>query len=349
MSPDPPATPGCRRFFVFRPTSSQTAGVLLSWANMAQIIAEFCQNHKGDRKLLGEMIAAAHENGADYAKIQTIFSSDLTRRDRFENGITAPDGTVLAIKRPYQPEYDRLHPMDLKLDDYAWFVEECNKVGIKPLTTIFSRHRIDEMVKLGWKEVKVASYDCASLPMIKDLAARFDHLFISTGSTYDWEIARTAEALGKKSFSFLHCITIYPTPLHELHLRRMRWLKQFTPSVGFSDHTSVAQDGSKAAIAALAMGADIIERHFTILPPGETKDGPVSMTPAQLKELSEFAKLPVHERLARARQNIPEFDQMLGQEQRALSHTELLNRDYYRGRFASHVPQWNWEEDSARV
>jgi N,N'-diacetyllegionaminate synthase len=317
---------------------------------MAIIIAEFCQNHKGDRKLLGEMIAAAQANGADYAKIQTIFSADLTKRERFENGVTLPDGTVKTIKRPYQPEYDRLHPMDLTMDDYAWFVEECNRVGIKPLTTIFSRHRAADMAKLGWKDVKVASYDCASLPMIEDLAAHFEHLFISTGSTYDWEIARTAQALKDHSFSFLHCITIYPTPLHELHLRRMNWLRGFTPSVGFSDHTSVAQDGSKAALAALAMGAEIVERHFTILPSSETKDGPVSMNPAQLKELTDFAKLPIHERLARVRQSMPEFDQMLGQEQRPLSPTELLNRDYYRGRFAAHVPLWNWEEgDSTKL
>ncbi len=311
---------------------------------MAQIIVEFCQNHKGDRKLLGEMIAAAKENGADYAKIQTIFSSDLTRRERFETGEVYPDGTMKTIKRPYQPEYERLHPMDLTLDDYAWFVEECNRVGIKPLTTIFARGRIQEMARLGWNEIKVASYDCASVPFLLELKQHFKHLFISTGATHDWEVERTAQELAGHSFSFLHCVTIYPTPLTEMHLRRMQWLRRFTPSVGFSDHSAVAKDGVKAARAALALGADIIERHFTLLPADQTKDGPISITPTELKQLTDFAKLPVHERLQEAKSTIPEFEQMLGQERRSLSHAELLNRDYYRGRFATQQPVWNWDE-----
>lgn len=314
---------------------------------MAILIAEFCQNHKGDRGILKEMIAAAKESGATHAKIQTIFSEDITKRARFEEGKTDPDGTVRAIKRPYQPEYDRLHPMDLTMDDYAWFVEECGRVGITPLTTVFTRGRVKDMAALGWKEVKVASYDCASVPLIRDLKEHFAHIYLSTGSSYDWEIERTAQELGTHSFSFLHCVTIYPTPLSELHLRRMRYLRRFTPSVGFSDHTRVSQDGINGSLAALAMGAEVIERHFTILAEDQTKDGPVSIRPEHMRELATFAALPIHERLAKARRDIPAFDQTLGQEFRALSHTELLNRDYYRGRFATHragVPLWNWQD-----
>ncbi|TAK04872.1 general stress protein [Patescibacteria group bacterium] len=316
---------------------------------MTTLIAEFCQNHKGDRGALREMIAAAHEAGATHAKIQTAFADDLVKRDRFEEGITDEHGVVQVIKRPYGAEYARLRPMDLTMDDYAWFVDECQRVGIRPLTTIFTRGRVKDMVALGWKEVKVASFDGASLPLIRSLAQHFSHLFISTGTCYDWEVERTAQALGIHSFSFLHCVSIYPTPLAEAHLNRMRWLRRFTPSVGFSDHTLVARDGIKASLAALAMGADVIERHFTILPPEETKDGPVSIGPKELKELAAFAKLPIHARHAEARRMIPEFTAMLGSETRPLSHAEMLNRDYYRGRFASRDAQgavvWNWDEN----
>lgn len=315
---------------------------------MAILIAEFCQNHKGGRGLLKEMIVAAKESGATYAKIQTIFSEDLTKRERFEEGKIAPDGSVLAIKRPYQPEFDRLHAMDLTMDDYAWFVEECNRVGIKPLTTVFTRGRIKDMASLGWKDVKVASYDCASIPLIQELKQHFSHLFISTGATHEWEIERTAMELQDHSFSFLHCVTIYPTPLSDLHLHRMHWLQTFTPSVGFSDHTLVSRDGVKASMAALALGAEVIERHFTILPSDQTKDGPVSINPSQLKELADFSLLPICERYNKIKQLIPDFSSVLGQEHRQLTATELLNRDYYRGRFATKTDDnllQNWDKN----
>lgn len=317
---------------------------------MAHLIAEFCQNHKGDRGLLREMICAAEESGATFAKIQTIFSDDLTRRERFETGAVAPDGTVKTIKRPYDVEYARLRALDLSPNDYAWFVEECRRVGIEPLTTIFTRGRVKEMAALGWTSVKVASYDCASLPLIRDLKDHFKNLIISTGATTDREIAATARELTGHTFSFLHCVTIYPTPLHEMHLNRMQWLRRFTPQVGLSEHSLVARDGIKASKAALALGADLIERHFTISPANETKDGPVSITPEQMKELSSFASLPPAERLRAAQEEIPEFEMLLGQERRELSYQELLNRDYYRGRFATHrdgQPLWNWDEGAS--
>ena len=313
---------------------------------MAKIIAELCQNHKGDRALLKDMIQAAAEAGADYAKIQTIRAQDLTFRERFETGLEE-GGVVKAIKRPYQPEYDRLKPMDLSDADHAWFIGECERAGITPLTTVFTRSAVPFLAGLPWKDIKVASYDCASLPLLKDLKAWFEHLIISTGATHDSEIEAAARLLAGHRFSFLHCITIYPTPLDALHLRRMDYLRHFTPSVGFSDHTLVARDGLKASIAAIALGASIIERHFTILAVDQTKDGPVSITPPMLAELSRFARMPVDEVKAHVKKEIPEAPAMLGEERRCLSEAELLNRDYYRGRFASKVGGkvvFNWED-----
>ncbi len=316
---------------------------------MPVIIAECCQNHKGDLSLLKDMIWAARDAGADYVKIQSMLADELAVRPRFEDGVVE-DGVTKVIKRPWQPEYDRLKPMDLDDDAHRWFVEECGRAGIAPLTTSFTRSRVPFLATLPWPAIKVASYDCASLPLLRDLKASFPLLFISTGATTDDEIAQAAALLGDHPFSLLHCVTVYPTPLDQLHLGRMDWLRQFTPSVGFSDHTLVGRDSLKASFAALASGADVIERHYTLLAPDETRDGPVSINAPQLAELVAFARLPREEQRAFAEREIPEFAAMQGESQRPMTHAELLNRDYYRGRFATRTGDgwtYNWEEDDA--
>lgn len=310
------------------------------------IIAEFCQNHKGDREVLKDMIWAAAGAGASFAKVQSMLADDLTYRPRFETGAWQ-DGKQVTIQRPYQPEYERLKPMDMSDADHVWFAEECSRAGIKPLTTIFSRSRIPSIASLGWEAVKIASYDCASLPMLRELKASFEHLFISTGASYDSEIQQAADLLQGSAFSFLHAVTIYPTPLHEFHLRRMQHLRQFTDSVGLSDHSLVARDGIKASLVALSLGANVIERHFTILPADATRDGPVSIDPVQLKQLVDFSLLPNKIQTGIVHLEIPEYEQTLGLESRSLSPAEELNRDYYRGRFASRVGAemvYNWED-----
>jgi sialic acid synthase SpsE len=315
--------------------------------NMAIVIAEFCQNHNGDKHILKEMVWAAAEAGADYAKIQTIYADDLAFREVFESGLT--EGEVQkAIKRPYRPEYERLKRLEIQWSDCEWFIEECRKAKIKPLTTVFTRGSVDGVSRLSWDEVKVASYDCASYPLLDDLKSKFKHLFVSTGATFDKEIEKAAQLLAGTSFTFLHCVTIYPTPLDQLHLGRMEYLRQFTPSVGFSDHTLVERDGIKASAVALHLGADVIERHFTVLPSNQTKDGPVSINPGQLKTLSDLAHTTPEARAEYVASAIGDYEQMVGQSRRQLSHTELLNRAYYRGRFATHRADGsmvnNWEE-----
>lgn len=317
---------------------------------MPTIIAECCQNHNGDLALLKDMIHAAAEAGADYAKIQSMRADDLAHRPRFDTGVVE-DGVQKVIQRPYAPEYERLKPLDLDEDAHHWFIEECRRAGIQPMTTVFSRSRIPFVASLGMKATKVASYDCASLPLLRELAQHFEHLYISTGATYDHEIARSAALLDElgQSFTLLHCVTIYPTPLDEMHLARMDHLRQYTPAVGFSDHSLVARDGIQASIVALMLGADVVERHFTVLGPKDSRDGPVSINPEQLATLVQVAQMTPQERRAYVAEHIPDYGMMMGQPTRELSPAELLNRDYYRGRFASRVNGgwvYNWEEQA---
>lgn len=318
---------------------------------MAKIIVEVCQNHTGDRNILKDMIHAARDNGADIIKGQIIFSDDLTHRPRFDTGEEEDNGVRKTIRRPYADEAARLKALDLAEDDYRFFVEEVARAGAVPMMTVFSRVRIPFAASLPWpgeRMVKVASYDCASIPMIEELADAFDALIVSTGATFDDEIQKTAALLKERSkrFALLHCVTSYPNTLEMANLARMAWLRELTPEVGWSDHTLVARDGIKAAKVALALGADYVERHFTILPADATRDGPVSITQALLKELAAFAKMPRDVQMREIEKEIPDWQIMVGFRRREMTHTEMLNRDYYRGRFASFVDGawiYNWE------
>ncbi len=311
------------------------------------IIAECCQNHNGDRDILKKMIHEAAINGADYVKIQSIQSKDLTNRSRFNLGEINDDGSIKTIKRPYKDEYERLKKLDLSIEDEIWFIDECISAGVSPLTTLFTKGSIEKAKDLGYDAVKIASYDCASFSLLKNIRKHWKKIFVSTGATFDHEIKECSEILSGNDLYFLHCITIYPTPLEKLNMRRLSFLRKFTSKVGFSDHTKVKDTNLLASKIALAMGADVIERHFTILGESETKDGPVSINPSQLKELKNFANLTRYERMEQINLEYPNWPETLGSAKRDLTQEEMLNRDYYRGRFASKVdgvPVYNWEQ-----
>ena len=131
---------------------------------------------------------------------------------------------------------------------------------------------------------------------------------------------------------FLHCVTIYPTPMEELHLDRLSFLRRFSKYVGYSDHSKPKETQLWASKIALALGANCIERHFTILADDQTKDGPVSISPSELKELSKFAKMSRYDMMQEIKNEYPNWEISRGNAHREMSNTEMLNRDYYRGR-----------------
>ena len=315
--------------------------------NRPKIIAELCQNHNGSRDVLKRMVHQAAENGADFVKVQSIRAREVTFRERFEEGEVSPDGVRRSIRRPYAAELERMQRLELTLDDESWFADECLRAGVGSMTTVFTRAGVIDARDAGFEAIKLASYDCASFPLVRDVRNNWAFVVVSTGATYDHEIERAAEILRGGAFALLHCVTIYPTPISELHLRRMNWLRRFSTEVGLSDHTLVEKNGVLASKIALAMGAEWIERHFTVLGASDTKDGPVSITPTLLRELREFADRPRQERMQIVSREYPGWADALGSQQRPLSLEETLNRDYYRGRFASCVAGrhvYNWED-----
>jgi len=315
---------------------------------MTKIIAELCQNHNGDIKVLEEMVHAAAESGAEYAKIQSMLSKDLTHRKRFDEGLIE-GGEIRVKKRPYDAELDRLSKLDLNDDQHHLFLEICSKYKIKPMTTIFNRSRLKFIESLNFDLIKISSFDCASHKMIKEISnSKFKEIIVSTGCTYDHEIKKTSEILKDKDFTLMHCVSIYPTPLTEVHLERINYLRNFSKNVGMSEHSNSDKDGLKISISSLIYDVKYIERHFTILPKDQTKDGIVSLDPKELKLLCDMSKKSKTEISNYISENIKEFDQMKGLKQRELSADELLNRDYYRGRFASFNQEgeaiYNWED-----
>jgi N,N'-diacetyllegionaminate synthase len=284
------------------------------------------------------MIAAASQAGADYAKIQSMLSTkELTFRSRFENGLIEGE-KVKVIKRPFKNELKRLKELDLDNKDHLFFLERCKKYKIKPLTTPFTKSRLDFLSTLKMKSLKISSWDCASHSLIDQICKyNFSKFFISTGATFDREIEKTSKILrkNKKEFCLLHCISIYPTPLAEANLNRLKFLKTISNEVGISDHTNYDKDGAKLSVSAVMLGASVVEKHFTILDKKKTKDGAVSANYAQLNELVKLCKQKKNDLKFYVRKNVPEFNKMLGKMYRELSDIELLNRDYYQGRFTS--------------
>lgn len=313
------------------------------------LIAEFCQNHLGDRVLLKEMVHAAAEAGADVLKIQALYSADLTKRLRFENGSTSPDGRQSIIRRPYKEEFERLSALDLTPDDEQYFVELCHAVGVQAMVTVFTRAAIRRLSEYGFDAVKIASYDCASYPMLREIASMWNKMVISTGSMFPAEVERTFAELNDpgRDLTFLHCVTIYPTPLSMIALGRINFLSRLTGNAGFSDHTKFQHDGLWASKAALAAGATAIERHFTILDADKTKDGPVSIPPSALAELRRFGDSTADEQISEMNESRPEWRGWFGCPPYVPSDDELRNRDYYQGRVATVVNGryiFNWED-----
>ena len=321
---------------------------------MTKFIAELCQNHNGDIEILKEMVDIAAESGASHIKIQHILSKNLVYRPIFETGYSF-EGQIHSVKRPWKSEFDRLLSLELSLATCDKFVDHVLSYGLVPLTTCFARCDIEEISDRGFKQIKVASYDLASYQLLRELSHRFDHIFVSTGASYDSEIKLASKILseGESTFSMLHCVTIYPTSLLDVNLARINWLKQYSCEVGFSDHTLVNTDDVWASKVAIYLGASFVERHFTILESSETRDGLVSVKDKHVKDILSFAALSRSDQLLALEEHCKDWEVMIGKETRNLTHEELLNRDYYRGRFASPIlfgihdqsqMIYNWEE-----
>ncbi len=313
-----------------------------------KIIAELCQNHNGDVGLIKEMVAAAKDSGAYYAKIQTINSSQLTHRKRFDEGLIE-GGKVKTIKRGYSEELERLKGLDITNKEVEIFLESCRDNKIEPMTTIFTRDVVKKTFNQGFKCIKVASFDCNSYPMVEEIIDyKPNLLLVSTGCSYKYEIEKMSKLVKSiKEHGMMHCVSIYPTPIEEANINRISYLKKLVDKVGLSDHSNYEENGLEILKWAVCEGIEYVERHFTVIGKDQTKDGKVSLNPEQLKEATNICSWDSKQKEEFKKQNIDKYTTIMGDANRELSEAELLNRDYYQGRFASKSKNgdiiYNWD------
>lgn len=249
--------------------------------NNVIIIAEAGVNHNGNFDLAKKMVVAAKEAGADYIKFQTavpelVISKSAQMADYQKNNIGSEESQLEMCRK-----------IHLSLSDYEPLKEYCDKIGIKFMSTPFDLKSIDVLIKLDMDYIKIPSGEITNLPYLRKIATLNLPVILSTGMCRLGEIENALdvlekEGLGRNQIILLHCNTEYPTPYVDVNLRAMRTLKDcFGVEVGYSDHTQ----GIEVPIAAVAMGATVIEKHFTLDKNMSGPDHKASLEPDELKAM----------------------------------------------------------------
>lgn len=246
--------------------------------NNTLIIAEAGVNHNGSIELARKMIHAAKQAGADYVKFQTAIPeeviSSIAEKADYQKTTTGAEESQLDMCR-------RIH---LPLTDYVELKALCNEVGIGFMSTPFDLVSVRVLAELGQDFFKIPSGEITNLPYLRAVAATGHPIIMSTGMSTMEEIGDALHVLtlagaDRNRITLLHCNTEYPTPYEDVNLRAMRTMAcEFGVPVGYSDHTR----GIEVPIAAVAMGATVIEKHFTLSRQLEGPDHAASLEPDEL-------------------------------------------------------------------
>ncbi|MFC2081651.1 N-acetylneuraminate synthase [Candidatus Bipolaricaulota bacterium] len=241
------------------------------------VIAEAGVNHNGDLRLAKRLVAEAAAAGANAVKFQTF---------KAENVVTpkAPKAAYqLDTTDQNESQIDMLRKLELDPQEFAELMSECAKHGILFLSTPHDPQSIDVLEKLGVQAYKIGSGDVTNLPFLREVASRGKPILLSTGMSTLGEVESALAAIrgsGNESIILLHCVSNYPAAIEDTNLRAMRTMESaLHVPTGFSDHTQ----GDEAALAAVALGACAIEKHFT-LDHGMT--GPDHLASAEPQELA---------------------------------------------------------------
>ena len=245
------------------------------------IIAEAGVNHNGDINLAKRLVDAAVQAGADIVKFQTFKADRLA--------------TTSAKKAEYQTEttdkaesqYDMLRRLELTNEMHVEIIDYCNQCQIKFLSTGFDIDSVNYLESLGQNIIKIPSGEITNKPYLRHIGSRGKKVIMSSGMANMAEIGAAIDVLLQAGMSLndltvLHCTTQYPTPMEEVNLSAMQSIKEkFNVAVGYSDHTN----GIEVAVAAVAMGAEIIEKHFTLDKNLPGPDHKASLDPTELSAM----------------------------------------------------------------
>jgi len=246
------------------------------------IIAEAGVNHNGDIKLARELVKCASEAGADLVKFQSF--------------ITSSSITIDATKAAYQinntgvseSQYEMVRKLELSKEHHKILLEECKSHKIEFLSTAFDIESFDFLLELGISKIKIASGEITNLPLLRHFSSRGNlPILLSTGMCSLGEVEeaiKIIESFGtpRKLITLLHCTTEYPAPHDEINLNAITTLSRaFGVNVGYSDHSL----GIEIPIAAVALGATVIEKHLTLNRNFTGPDHRASLEPHEFKAM----------------------------------------------------------------
>lgn len=245
------------------------------------IIAEAGVNHNGDINLAYKLIDAAADAGVDMVKFQTFNAKKLVTSDAIKAKYQIKNSDVI------ESQYEMLQRLELSVDMHKKLVAYCKKKGVNFFSTGFDEDSVDFLLSLGINLFKIPSCEITNLPYLRHIGSYNREIILSTGMSYLDEVVRAVLELelagtSRNKITVLHCNTEYPTPMCDVNLNAMHTIRdKLGVRVGYSDHTL----GIEVAIAAVAMGATVIEKHFTI---DRTLPGPdhkASLEPFELKAM----------------------------------------------------------------
>lgn len=245
------------------------------------IIAEAGVNHNGDVQLAKKLCLAAKSAGADVVKFQTWITEKII--------------TANVEQAEYQKEntgrnesqFDMLKSLELSYDEFAEIKKYCDEIGIMFASTADEEESLDFLVDMGIPFIKIGSGDIGNISYLRYIGQKKMPVILSTGMSNLADVEISLQALrdgGATEITLLHCTTNYPCPYDAVNLKAMDTLKNaFGLPVGYSDHT----EGIEVAIAAVARGAGVIEKHFTLDKNMEGPDHKASTEPAEFKAMVE--------------------------------------------------------------
>lgn len=244
------------------------------------IIAELSGNHNGDITRALSLIEAAKQAGADAVKLQT-YTRDTLTINHSSSDFTITDGLWQG-----HTLYELYHIAHTPWEWHASLFEKGKSLGITVFSTPFDESAVDYLERLDAPLYKIASFELVHHPLIAYVAQTKKPLILSTGMASLSEINEAVEvayAHGCQDLTLLHCVSAYPTSLEDCHLATIVHLKEHFPQakIGFSDHTL----GYTAAITAVALGAEVIEKHCTLARKEGGVDAPFSLEPHELHQL----------------------------------------------------------------
>ena len=248
---------------------------------MTLVIAEAGVNHNGDIDIAKELIYQAKYCGADIIKFQTFITklgiSKKTPIVPYQN----------KNNKTYNTQYDLIKDLELSFDQFRYLKEYSDKIGIEFLSTAFDIPSIKFLNQIGIKRFKIPSGEINNLPYLREISKYKKPIIISTGMAEIFEIEDAlkvflSKGFSKKNISILHCTTQYPTPPEDVNLKAMISISNlFKTQVGYSDHTK----GIDIALSAVAMGAKVIEKHFTLNKNAVGPDHKASIEPKEFRKM----------------------------------------------------------------